>query len=158
MPRKSNYDIKIVPNFALIRAWKRDDYTDEQICEKLGIKKSAFYKYKNDHEEFKELFRFDRELTDAEVENQALDNAKGYFYEEEQVVMETETYYDEETGKKIREITKPKIVKVKKRRLSDQHATQWWLKNRLPGKWKDKQEIDVGNTDGRPFKLEDVIS
>lgn len=69
---------------------------------------------------------------------------------------EKEIFYDD-TGKKIKEITKPRIIKVTKRKLSDQQAAQWWLKNRLPGKWKDKQELDVGNTDGRPFKLEDVI-
>lgn len=156
MARKSNYELKIVPNFALIRAWKRDGLTDEEICTNLGIKKSAFYNYKNLHPEFRELLRFDRELTDAEVENQALDNAKGYFYEEEQVAMRKEKYYDDD-GNVIKELTFPEIVKVRKRKLPDQHAAQWWLKNRMPGKWKDKQEIDVGNTDGRPFKLEDVI-
>ncbi len=156
MARKNNYELKIVPNFALIRAWKRDGLTDEEICANLGIKKSAFYNYKNLHEEFKELLRFDRELTDAEVENQALDNAKGYSYVEEQVAMEKKIIYDE-SGNKLEEITTPVIVQVHKQRLPDQHAAQWWLKNRMPGKWKDKQEIDVGNTDGRPFKLEDVI-
>ena len=156
MPKKGNYEQKVVPKFALIRSWKRDGLTDEEICENLGIKKSAFYVYKNKYPDFKELLRFDRELTDAEVENQALDNAKGFFYEEEVVVMETEKFYDDE-GKKIKEVTTPKVVPIKKRRLPDQHAVQWWLKNRMPGKWKDKQEIDVGNTDGRPFKLEDVL-
>jgi hypothetical protein len=157
MPKKGNYESKVVPNFALIRAWKRDNISDEEICSRIGIKKSAYYEYKKKHQEFRELLRFDKELTDAEVENQALDNAKGYFYEEEQVIMAKETIFDEETGRKIKEISTPKVVLVRKRKLSDQQATQWWLKNRLPGKWKDKQEIDVGNTDGRPFKLEDVL-
>lgn len=156
MSKQGNYEIKVKPKFTLIRAWKRDDLTDIEICNKLGIKKSAFYNYKNKYPEFKEILDHDKELTDAEVENNALDNAKGYFYEEEQVFTEKEIFYDE-NGKKIKEITKPKIITVTKRKLSDQQAAQWWLKNRLPGKWKDKQELDVGNSDGRPFKLEDVI-
>lgn len=156
MSKQGNYETKVKPKFTLIRAWKRDDLTDIEICNKLGIKKSAFYNYKNKYPEFKEILDHDKELTDAEVENNALDNAKGYFYEEEQVFTEKEIFYDD-TGKKIKEITKPRIIKVTKRKLSDQQAAQWWLKNRLPGKWKDKQELDVGNTDGRPFKLEDVI-
>lgn len=156
MPKIGNYEKKVVPFFTLIRVWKRDGMTDEEIWTRLGIKKSAYYDYKNKHPEFKEILRFDKEMTDAEVENQALDNAKGYLYEEEQIVMKKEIFYDEQ-GKKTKEVSTPEIVKVTKRKLSDQQATQWWLKNRLPGKWKDKQELDLGNSDGRPFKLEDVI-
>lgn len=156
MARKGNYEEKIKPKFALIRSWKRNDLTDIEICDKLGIKKSAFYNYKNKYPEFKEILDHDKELTDAEVEDNALDNAKGFLYEEEQVFTEKEIFYNDD-GKKIKEITKPKIITVTKRKLSDQQAVQWWLKNRKPETWKDKRELDVGNTDGQPFKLEDVI-
>lgn len=156
MPKKGNYDKKVLPNFTLIRAWKRDDISDIEICERLGIKKSAFYEYQRKYPEFKELLHYDREMTDAIVENKALDNAMGYYYEEEQVVMEKEIHYDD-MGKKVLETSKPVVIKVRKQKLPEQQAAQWWLKNRMPGKWRDKQELDLGNTDGRPFKLEDVI-
>jgi hypothetical protein len=37
----------------------------------------------------------------------------------------------------------------------DTTAMIFWLKNRRPDKWRDKQEISVGNTDDKPFMVDD---
>jgi hypothetical protein len=38
----------------------------------------------------------------------------------------------------------------------DPTAAIFWLKNRQPDKWRDKQELDLGNKDGKPFEVRNM--
>lgn len=156
MGRKGYYEIKVLPYIELIKMWKRDGMSNQEIADKLSIKRSTLYNFQNQHEELKNALFKDGDLIDAEIENKVLANAMGFDYEEEQILQRKVVHYDD-NGKKLTEVTEPVVVKIHKTKLSDQSAAQWWLKNKRPGKWKDKQELDLGNTDGKPFKLEDVL-
>lgn len=122
MGRKTKYETKVKPKLPLIEAWCRDGATDEVIAEKLEIASSTFYEYKKKHSEFSEALKRSKEFVDAEVENSLLKRALGYDYEE--ITYE----HDKETKR------------VKKHALPDITAQIFWLKNRKPTVWRDKQD------------------
>lgn len=70
---------------------------------------------------------------DIEVENALYRNATGYDYEE------TITEIEKLPGGK----EKQHIRKVKKHKPPDTLAQIFWLKNRRPDKWRDKQDVAV---------------
>lgn len=129
---KSKYETDVKPRLVEIEAWKRDGLTDEQICKNLGIVKDTFYKYKEKYTDFSDALKKGKEVADIEVENALFKRAIGYTYKE--VTKEVKDI----DGKKstfIKEVTK--VVP------GDVAAQIFWLKNRKPSKWKDKQDIDI---------------
>ena len=130
----------------LIEGWAREGLSDMQIAEKLGISKTTFYKFKNEHSELSELLKKGKEVVDYEVENALLKRALGYEYEEKTY----ETKYNIETGKLEEVLTK----RVTKQVSPDTTAQIYWLNNRKPKQWRNKQNIDLSN-DG--LSLADAI-
>lgn len=77
-------------------------------------------------------------------------NAIGFEYEEENIVTCKEVIYKD--GKRVKEITKPQIVTIKKRKLPETTALIFWLKNRKPKVWRDKQELEHSGNVNNPFE------
>jgi transposase len=134
---KTKYDINTFP--LLAESYARDGHNDEQIAKKLGISLSAFYNYQQRHMEFMEAIKRGKAPVDFEVENSLLKRAKGFEYEE--VTKEVEVLTNGELKVKS-------IKTVKKYTPPETAAMAFWLKNRQPKKWMDKQEIDHSNKDG----------
>ncbi|MBO5909365.1 MAG: hypothetical protein J6Q67_06295, partial [Clostridia bacterium] len=55
--RKSKYETAVKPYLDNIREWKRVGATDEQICERLKIAPSSYYKYAKENAEFAESIK-----------------------------------------------------------------------------------------------------
>lgn len=125
---KSKYFTHVEPKLTLIEGWARDGLTDEQIAEKIGIHISTLYDYKKKYPEFSESLKRGKEIVDYEVENALLKRALGYEYDEV-------TY---ENGEETKRVTKQVAP--------DTTAQIFWLKNRRPDKWRDKQVIESNNT------------
>lgn len=125
---KSKYFTHVEPKLTLIEGWARDGLTDEQIAKNLGINIATFYRYKKDYCEFCESLKRGKEIVDYEVENALLKRALGYEYDEV-------TY---ENGKETKRVTKQVAP--------DTTAQIFWLKNRKPDKWRDKQVVESNNT------------
>lgn len=151
----SQYELKVKPKIPLIIKWCRNGLTDEEIWNRLKISKSSFYGYQHKYSEFKEIVQKNKEYCDAEVENQFYKNCLGYEYTEQALSTKKEIIY--ENGKKIKEVSVPIVVDIVKHKPSDVNASKYWLQNRDPENWKDNRQIDIGNKDDKPFKLEDVI-
>lgn len=128
----------------LVENWARDGLTDKQIAYNLGISEDTFYEYKKKHSEFSEALKKGKEVVDYEVENALLKRALGYEYEEKTY----ETSYDERTGKSIERLTKRTTKQV----APDTTAQIFWLKNRKPREWRDKQQIEHSGEINNPFK------
>lgn len=166
----SQYDRKVKPKFVLIEAWARNGLTDEQITKNLGISKTTFYKYLKEHTELSELLKRNKEVVDVQVENALLKRALGYSYNEDKymsVSMEQAEYFeklDEFMNKYkyehpdatdselmiVREqFPKTKTVLVERKTKDvapDTTAQIFWLKNRKPNDWRDKQEMQHSGT------------
>lgn len=151
----SQYEKKVRPKLPLIAKWCRSGLTDKEIWNRLDIEKSSYYAYQNKFPEFKETVHKNKEFCDAEVENQFYKNCLGYEYVEQTVSTKKEVIYED--GKRVREISEPVVIDLVKHKPSETNAAKFWLQNRDPENWKEKQQIDLGNKDDKPFKLEDVI-
>lgn len=126
LARRSKYDPDITPEIA--EQYARDGLINEEIATKLGISTTTFYNWQKKYVEFSEALKKGKQVVDAKVEKALLKRALGYDYEEIKVTVN-------ESGQK-------KVEKTKKQVKPDTTAQIFWLKNRLPDKWRDKHEID----------------
>lgn len=119
----------------LLDGWARDGLTDEQIAHNMGVHVSTLYEWKRRFPELSEALKKGKEVVDYEVENALFKRAVGYEYTE--VMVE-----ESDEGTKRRETTK--------HIAPDVTAQIYWLKNRRPGKWRDRpqEEREAGEDAG----------
>ena len=129
----------------LLEAWARDGLTDEQIAGNMGITARCLYNWKKKSIPIFQSLKTNKELSDIEVENALRKKALG-FRETEQTVTTRKTV-EYENGKRVREISEPIVTEVEKYYPPDTTAQIFWLKNRKPEKWRDKQEQKVDLTE-----------
>jgi len=148
--KPSKWDTVIQPRITEIAAWCRDGLTDQEIAKRLGMARSTFNKHKAEHEELREVLKRNKEVADVEVEDSLFKRANGYEYEERKVVKKRIPPKYGDDGEEI-EPSRLVIVKeevTRKKVAPDTTACIFWLKNRKPGVWRDKQEIDHSSSDG----------
>lgn len=131
MARKTVYD----DSFPLLaEQYAREGMIDKEIWAKLGIARNTFYRFQNEYKEFREAIKRGKRPVDVEVEKALLKRAVGFEYEEKTI--ETEIGYDGQP--------KPSKIKTTKKMVPpDVGAIAFWLKNRRPERWREKQEVDV---------------
>lgn len=175
--RKSKYHTHVEPRLLEIEGWARNGLIDEQIARNLDVAVSTFNNYKKQFPELMESLKKGKEVVDIEVENALLKRALGYEYTEKKygtVPMSDEEYYakqqavvqrfkldnPEATIEEIRVVelgvSKYKSVLFEEKTkevVPDTTAQIFWLKNRKPDKWRDKQDIEhIGNMNvNNPF-------
>lgn len=122
----------------LVEAWARDGLVEDQIAKNLGISMSTLSKYKVEHSEVVEALKKGKEVVDFQVENQLLKRAMGYKYDEvtKELIKESDGF-----GGVVNKIKVTKIVT--KEVAPDVTAQIFWLKNRKPREWRDKQDIEL---------------
>lgn len=129
----------------LLEAWARNGLTDEQIAGNVGISVRTLYLWKKRNVQIFQALKVGKEVADIEVENALRKKALG-FRETEQAVSTRRTV-EYENGKRIREIKEPVVTEVEKYYPPDTTAQIFWLKNRKPEQWRDKQEQKVDLTE-----------
>ena len=130
----------------LLAAWARDGLIDEQIAHNCGISAGTLYDWKNRFPQIAEALKKGKAVVDVQVENALLKRALGYETVEEM----TEEGPD---GTKIRT--------MRKRVPPDVTAQIFWLKNRMPDRWRDKPAPpapppDEANTDALSRSLAEM--
>lgn len=131
--RKSKYQTHVEPKLFEVECWARDGLIDEQIAKNLGVAYSTFRTYVNKFPALSAALKKGKEVIDYEVENALLKRALGYNYKE----VTQERVFNEELG--MFDLTTTKVVK--KEVVPDTTAQIFWLKNRKPNDWRDKQDI-----------------
>lgn len=129
MARPSKYDSHVKPKLNLVESWARDGLIDEQIANNLGISTTAYYEYKLKYAEFAEALKNGKDDIDVMVENALLKRALGYTYVE--------------VTKELTDSGMVETKRVTKEVQPDTTAQIFWLKNRRPQAWRDKQDLDV---------------
>ena len=136
---RGKYEYWLTPEGLLrIEAYARDGLTDEQIAHNMGISAATLYNYKREHLEILEALKRGKEVVDIQVENALLKRALGYRYKE---------ITKELTSNGI-EVTKI----VEKEVQPDTTAQIFWLKNRKPIEWRDKQNVEVSGNINNPYE------
>ncbi len=130
-----------------IQGWARDGLTNEDIANNIGINPKTLYSWMDRYSPLKEALRLGKEPADRKVENALFDKATGYSYVEEVPIKVKEVLYDK--GKRVSEIERVEMVEVIRHVPAETTAAIFWLKNRKPQEWRDKQDLELaGNVDG----------
>jgi transposase-like protein len=126
-----------------ILGWARDGLTDEQIAHNMGITKTTLYDWVKRFPAISHSLKEGKAPVDQEVENALLKRAMGFTYEETTTDVEQipTSMTDEDGNPILREIVHTKTVT--KTALPDVTAQIFWLKNRRPDKWREKQDVQV---------------
>lgn len=174
---KGKYEFWLSPEGLLkLEGWARDGLTDEQIAGKVGISRSTLNEWKHKYSDISDTLKRGKEIVDIQVENALLKRALGYSYNEDKYVsipmneveyqMKLEEYmnlyrfhHPNATDDELFLIkenfpkTKEQLVERKiKEVVPDTTAQIFWLKNRRPDKWRDKQDMELSG------KLDQVVT
>lgn len=135
---KGKYQEWLTPDgVTRLEAWARDGLTDEQLAAKIGITATTLYDWKSKYPVISEALKRGKEVVDVEVENALLKRAMGYEYTETR----TETADDGMV----------KTIVMQKTMPPDTTAQIFWLKNRRPAVWRDKQQVE--HSTDKPFEV-----
>ncbi len=125
-------------NLLLLASWARDGATDEDIAKTIGINVSTLYDWKKKHPEISEALKINKGIADVKIENALYRKALGCTVTEKVVsrvkqpdgqIVETERIVEREVP-------------------PDTTAAIFWLKNRKPKDWRDKQEVELSGNVG----------
>lgn len=141
---KGKYEYWLTPEGLLkLEGWARDGLTDEQIAKNIGISRETLNQWKNKFSDISDTLKRGKEIIDRQVENALLKRALGYDYEEV-----SEKY---ENGF----LTEKKVTK--KHVVPDTTAQIFWLKNRKPDEWRDKQNVEISGLAEEQSKLSELL-
>lgn len=135
----------------LINAWARDGLSNEQIASNMGVAQSTLYEWQKKHLEISEALKTGKAISDIEVENALFKRATGFsFYEvtQEAVLDKKGKPQFDHDGNQLLVTTK----RVKKYQAPDTGAAAFWLKNRKPETWQEKQSVAVSGNINNPLE------
>jgi transcriptional regulator with XRE-family HTH domain len=119
-PSKFNAEVKRQIKQMALKGW-----TDSEMAELLGVTEQTFNNWKKKHKPFFESLKDWKREADHKVVKSLYDRACGYAHQEDKIFNDN---------------GEPLIVPTVKHYPPDTTAMIFWLKNRLPGEWRDKQE------------------
>lgn len=168
---KGKYEYWLTPEGLLkLEGWARDGLTDEQIAENIRINPATLYEWKKKYLKISEALKRGKEVVDRQVENALLKRALGYTYNEDKYISVPmdEVEYSEKLHEYMNryklnhpEATDDELMLVRERFpktkevlaerkvkevAPDTTAQIFWLKNRKPDKWRDKQDVEHSGT------------
>ena len=141
--RPTKYDKVNTPKLAYAMALA--GRTDDQIAEFLEINRDTLYDWKRKYPEFSDALKSGKEEPDDLVEKSLFARATGYTFDSEKIVVLS-------LGQGLGSETER--VPIKEHCPPDVTAQIFWLKNRRPDRWRDKQEVE--HTGGISVTLESL--
>lgn len=102
--------------------------TDRELADFFSVSVSTLNLWKIEHPAFSESLKLGKEAADARVERSLYQKAIGYSHEAVKIFANTNT------GTEV-------IVPYVEHHAPDTTAAIFWLKNRRPQEWRDRQEL-----------------
>jgi hypothetical protein len=133
--KKTGRTLLYVPETVLPRLEKlaKDGLNNKQIAKSFGITETTFYDWSSRFPEFSLSLNKYRGLADIQVENALFKSAVGFDFVEEKHVRK-------KTGAKY---TMVLTETVKKHQTGNATAQIFYLKNRMPDRYRDKIETEI---------------
>lgn len=131
--RPSPYDPDTYPEYA--RALAIEGLTNEEIAAKLGITRTTLQEWKKRYPDFSDAIKEGKEPANAKVEMALYKKALGFEVTETRAVVVGTGEYA-----KVEYVEETRVIPP------DNTACIFWLKNRRPDKWRDKQEVEHSGT------------
>lgn len=107
--------------------------TDAEVAEALGVSEQTINAWKRAHPEFLESLRDGKREADDRVERALFERATGYSHEAVKIITVSD---GNNMGSHVEQIPYTEHYPP------DTTAAIFWLKNRRPGAWRDKQELE----------------
>lgn len=101
--------------------------TDKQMAEIIGVTEQTVNNWKKANPSFFESLKSEKEIADAKVERSLFERATGYSHAEDKIFNDN---------------GQPLVVPTIKHYPPDTTAAIFWLKNRKPAEWRDRQDIE----------------
>jgi hypothetical protein len=99
--------------------------TDEKLADFFDVNVDTIHEWKNVHPEFSDALNTAKDDYDFQVEKALFKRATGY-------------------TRKVEKTTKDGVVECLEELPPDPTSMIFWLKNRQSRKWRDKQEVELG--------------
>jgi hypothetical protein len=112
--------------------------TDAQIADFFEVDEATINRWKQEHPRFCESLKNAKSEHDEKVERSLYERAMGYSHKSEKIFCQE--------GEVIRAETVEHYP-------PDPTSMIFWLKNRQPKKWRDKQEHELSGKDGAPVPV-----
>lgn len=110
--------------------------TDEDLADFFKVSIRTIANWKTDNEQFLHALKGGKDSADDRVERSLYQRAVGYTYD----AVHFSSFQGNVTETQYREHVAPDVV-----------AQIFWLKNRRPDQWRDKQIQEVTGADGAPL-------
>ena len=107
--------------------------TDKEMADFFNVSKSTLNLWKLEHEDFSDSIKKGKIIADANVADSLYKRAIGYEHEEDKIFLSE---------------GQPIIVPTIKHYPPDSTACFFWLKNRKPEVWRDKQDVNLSGNVG----------
>lgn len=138
-----------------IEGWARDGLTKEQIAKNMGISRDTLNEWEKKYSDISDTLKKGKEVADRKVENALYERALGGTHKVKKTFKVKETYYDAQGRKCEKEELQTATDEVYI--PGDTTAQIFWLKNRMPEKWRDKQSVEVSGIAEEKGKLDDML-
>lgn len=119
--------------------------TDKEMADFFDVAESTLNLWKKEHSEFSESLKRGKVIADANVADRLYQRAMGYEHDDVELKVVS---IGNNQGSEVEE------VKVRKYYPPDSTAAIFWLKNRRPREWRDKQEIEHSGDGIKSFLIE----
>lgn len=123
-----------------IRGWARDGLIDKDIAKSMHVSYSTLRAWRDRFPEIAEALSQGKDAADRVVENALYLSATGFSKTVRKPVKVKQIDYDPETGKKVAERERYIVVEEGIFVPPQVTAQIFWLKNRKPEQWRDRQE------------------
>lgn len=153
-------------NLIRLQGWAMDGLTDDDIAENVGINRATLYDWKKRFPDINNALKKGKDSADRRVENALFKRATGYdeWEEKEELVAIPKVEYELKLKLALEEYDRENpesshfdremfianfprsrmmVTERKKKHIApDTTAQIFWLKNRKPGDWRDKQQVE----------------
>lgn len=116
--------------------------TDAELADFFEVSVRTVLRWKAEHEEFCQALKAGKDVADARVERSLYQRAVGYSHDAVKIFLP-------------RGATEPVYAAYVEHCPPDTTAAIFWLKNRQPDQWRDKQEHQHSGPDGGPIQISD---
>jgi len=133
--RPTKYDPEKHPQLAY-EFCAENGFTDKKLAKAFAVDVATVNKWKKEYPEFYESVKRGKDIFDTgKVENSLLRRSKGF--------MATEKTFEQIFNKTTNKLEMVETKRVKKLMAPDPTSMIFWLKNRNPERWRDKQDVKL---------------
>ena len=134
--------------FDLLRALSEEGLSDPEIASRCGLSLDSFARWKRRYPKFRDAVEMGRREADFSVEEALYKKATGYSVKTSKTHKLKRIDYDPVTGKKLKEYEELALGVDESYVPPDLKAEIFWLKNRLPLRWNEKDSAEPCEDEG----------